>query len=59
MPVPTTPAVGSEFSEWDVVADDVVIRDEQVVPERADRFGLAAASSQLCEVGGEVCAFGS
>jgi len=37
--------VGSEFLEWDFVSDDVVVGDEQVVPERADRFGFAASSA--------------
>ena len=27
---------------WDLVADDVVVGDEQVVADRADRFGLTA-----------------
>ena len=51
--------VGSELAEWDLVADDVVVGDEQVVADRADRFGLAAASAELGEVRGEVGAFGA
>ena len=31
--------VGSELSEWDLVADDVVVGDEDVVADRADRLG--------------------
>ena len=31
--------VGTEFAEWDLVADDVVVGDEDVVADRADRFG--------------------
>jgi hypothetical protein len=50
--------VGSELSERDLVADDVVVGDEQVVADRADRFGLTAPSSQLGEVSSEVGAFG-
>jgi hypothetical protein len=38
--------VGSELSERDLVADDVVIGDEEVVADRADRLGLTAASAQ-------------
>ena len=34
--------VGSELSERDLVADDVVVGDEEVVADRADRFGLTA-----------------
>jgi hypothetical protein len=37
--------VGSELSERDLVADDVVVGDEEVVADRADRFGLTAASA--------------
>ena len=51
--------VGSELSEGDLVADDVVVGDEEVVPDRADRFGLTAPSAQRREVGGEIGALGS
>ena len=51
--------VRAEFSEWDLVADDVVVGDEEVVADRADGFGLAAPSAQLGVVGGEVGALGS
>ena len=51
--------VGSEFSERDLVADDVVVGDEEVVADRADRFGFAASSAQLGVVGGEVGALGA
>lgn len=37
--------VGSEVSGWDLVADDVVVGDEQVVADRADCFGFAASSA--------------
>ena len=46
--------VGAELAVWDLVADDVVVGDEQVVADRADRFGLAAPSAELGEVSGEV-----
>ena len=51
--------VGSELSERDLVADDVVVGDEDVVAGRTDRFGLTAPSAQLGEVGGQVGALGS
>src|SRR5947209_2520185 len=51
--------VRAEFAEWDLVADDVVVGDEEVVADRADRFRFAASAAQLCEVGGEVGAFGA
>ena len=51
--------VGTELSEWDLVADDVVVGDEQVVADRADRFGLTAPSAELREVRSEVGAFGA
>ena len=51
--------VGSEVAVWDLVADDVVVGHEQVVADRADRFGLAAPSAELREVRGEVGAFGA
>jgi hypothetical protein len=50
--------VGSEFAERDLVADDVVVGDEDVVAGRADRLGLAATPAQLRVVGGEVGALG-
>ena len=31
--------IRSEFTKWDLVADDVVVRDEQVVADGADRLG--------------------
>jgi hypothetical protein len=37
--------VWAELSERDLVADDVVEGDEQVVPDRADRFGLTTPSA--------------
>src|SRR5215212_5381967 len=51
--------VGAEFSEGDSVADDVVVGDEDVVAQRADRLGLATAPAQLREVGGEVGVLGA
>ena len=51
--------VGSELAEWDLVADDVVVGDEDVVAGRADRFGLTAPPAQLGEMGGEVGALGA
>jgi hypothetical protein len=41
--------VGAELSERGLVADDVVIGDEQVVADRADRLGLTASSAELGE----------
>ena len=46
--------VGAEFAERDLVADDVVVGDEDVVAGRADRFRLAAASAQLRVMSREV-----
>jgi hypothetical protein len=51
--------VRTELPEWDLVADDVVVGDEQVVADRADRLGLAAPSAKLREVSGEVGALGA
>jgi hypothetical protein len=51
--------VGSELSKWDLVADDVVVGDEDVVADSADRFGLTAPSAQLREVSGEIGALGA
>jgi hypothetical protein len=39
--------VGAELAERDLVADDVVVGDEDVVAGRADRFGLAATAAKL------------
>ena len=50
--------VGTELSEWDLVADDVVVGHQEVVADRADRFGLTTPSTELREVGSEVGAFG-
>ena len=36
--------VRPEPAEWDLVADDVVVGDEDVVSDRAERFGLTAGS---------------
>ena len=43
--------VGAELTERDLVADDVVVGDEEVVTDRADRLGLTAASAQLGDSG--------
>lgn len=43
----------------DVVADDLEVRDEQVVADRADRFLFPAAPAELCVVRGEVRVFGA
>jgi hypothetical protein len=51
--------VGSEVSVGDLVADDVVVGDEDVVADRAERDGFAAAAAQLGVVGGEVGASGA
>jgi hypothetical protein len=51
--------VGAELAERDLVADDVVVGDEDVVAGRADRFGFAAPAAQLGVVGGEVGALGA
>jgi len=51
--------VGSEVAVWDVVADDVEVRDEEVVADRADRFGFSAPTAELRVVGGEVGLFGT
>jgi hypothetical protein len=37
--------VGAELAEGDVVADDVVVGDQDVVAGGADRFLLAAAAA--------------
>jgi hypothetical protein len=50
---------GSKFSERDLVADDVVVGDEEVVADSADRLGLIAPSAQRREVRGEIGALGS
>ena len=51
--------VRPEVAVRDLVADDVVVGHEQVVPDRADRLLLAAAASELREVRGEVGLFGA
>jgi hypothetical protein len=51
--------IRSEVSERDLIADDVVVGDKQVVADRADGFGLAAATAQLGEVRREVGVFGA
>jgi hypothetical protein len=38
---------GPELAERNLVADDVVVRDEDVVTGRTDRFRLPAPSTQL------------
>jgi hypothetical protein len=42
-----------------LVADDVVVGDEDVVADRADRFGLTTPSAELGVMDGEVGAFGA
>ena len=49
--------VGSEISVGDVVTDDVEVRDQEVVADRADRFLLSAAAAELGEVRGEIGVF--
>src|SRR3954468_11342176 len=39
--------VRSELSERDLVTNDVVVGDEEVVADRADRLGLTAPSPEL------------
>ena len=51
--------VGSELAERDLVANDVVVGDEQVVANGTDRLGLTAPAAQLREVGGQIGAFGA
>ena len=51
--------VGSEVPIWDLVADDVEVRDEQVVTDRADRFLLSAAPAELGVVRGEIGVLGA
>jgi hypothetical protein len=46
--------VGAEVVIWDLVADDVVVGNEQVVPDRADRFLFTTTAAELGEVRGEV-----
>jgi len=57
--VPLALPVRAEVAVGDLVADDVVVGDEQVVTDRADRFLFAAASTELSEVRGEVGLFGA
>jgi hypothetical protein len=49
--------VGAEVSVWDLVADDVVVGDEEVVADRADGFRFAASAAELRVVRGEVGVF--
>ena len=51
--------VGSELAERDLVANDVVVGDEQVVANGTDRLGLTAPAAQLGVVGGEIRALGA
>ena len=51
--------VRSEVAVWDLVADDVVVGDEQVVADRADRFRFTTPTAELGEVRREVGAFGA
>ena len=51
--------VRPEVAVGNLVADDVVVGDQEVVADRADRFGFAAASAELREVRGEVGLFGA
>jgi hypothetical protein len=50
---------GPRVTIWDLVADDVVVGNEQVVADRADRFLFAAPVAELGEVRGEIGAFGA
>src|SRR2546425_8329824 len=49
--------VGAELAEGHLVADDVVVGDQDVVAGGADRFRVAAAAADLPVVGGEVGVF--
>jgi hypothetical protein len=51
--------VGPEIAVRDFVADDVEVRDEQVVPDSADRFLFASPTAELGVVSGEVGLFGA
>ena len=51
--------VGAELAVGDLVADDVVVGDQEVVADRADRFGFAAAAAELRVVRGEVGVLGA
>ncbi len=51
--------VGPELAEGHLVADDVVVGDQDVVAGGADRFLLAAAAADLPVVGGEVGVLGA
>ena len=57
--VPHALPVGSEVAIRDPVADDVVVGDQQVVADRADCLGFAAAAAELCVVSGEVGVLGA
>ena len=50
---------GPSSRNGDPVADEVVVGDEEVVADRADRLGFTAPSPELGEVGGEVGALGA
>jgi hypothetical protein len=43
-------AVRAGVAVWELVADDVEVRSERVVPDRADRFRFAAPAAELREV---------
>jgi hypothetical protein len=51
--------VGAELPVWDVVADDVVVGDEEIVADRADGFRFAASAAQLGVVRGEAGVVGA
>jgi len=46
--------VGPEFAERDLVADDVEVRDEDVVTGRTDRFGFPAPAAELRVVSSKI-----
>jgi hypothetical protein len=56
--MPSGEPVGAELPVGDPVANDVVVGGEDVVPDAADRFGVAAAPTELPVVGCEVGALG-
>ena len=39
----------AELSEWNLVADDVVVGSEDVVPDSTDVYGLRSTPGQLGE----------
>src|SRR5436305_13299672 len=49
----------AEVTEWDLVADDVVVGDEEVVADSADGFLFPAPTAELGVVGGEIGFFGA